>query len=226
VQLGIPIYTVTLYFGAVVGIILGTEWAAVHGLAASKVCAAMILLLFPALVGARLLFVALHWNAFRRHPQGILRHSQTGAAMYGGLFFALAFSVPLLAMLWLDWWRFWDAGAIAMLIGMIFTKFGCLWNGCCTGRMMQTRRGGGRFPSQVMEAWLAIIVLLLSMWGVREPRPGGFLFLSALAGYGVGRWLLEPARETVDRIRGISVNRAISACLVVLATSAFLFLTR
>jgi prolipoprotein diacylglyceryltransferase len=91
---------------------------------------------------------------------------------------------------------------------------------------MQTRRGGGRFPSQVMEAWLAIIVLLLSMWGAREPRPGGFLFLSALAGYGVGRWLLEPARETVDRIRGISVNRAISACLVVLATFAFLFLTR
>ena len=30
-----------------------------------------------------------------------------------------------------------------MLIGMIFTKFGCLWNGCCTGRMMQSRRGGG-----------------------------------------------------------------------------------
>lgn len=49
-----------LYLGAVCGIIAATRWAAAHGMPAPRVCAAMLLLLLPELVGARLLFVAFH----------------------------------------------------------------------------------------------------------------------------------------------------------------------
>jgi phosphatidylglycerol---prolipoprotein diacylglyceryl transferase len=234
-------YTVMLYLGAVSGIVLGTRWAADHGLPPARVSTAMSLLLLPALAGARLLFVAMHGSYFRRRPRELFRRSQSGAAMYGGLLLVLPFSVPLLKLLRIDFWRFWDAGAVAMLVGMAFTKCGCFLNGCCGGRRarridvcharrperifrMLERVSLRRVPLQLVEAGLAILVLFLSLRSAGGQRSSGVLFLSALAGYGLARWFIEPARETVDRVLGISVNRAISASLPVLAAAAFLFL--
>jgi phosphatidylglycerol---prolipoprotein diacylglyceryl transferase len=213
-------YPVLLYAGAVSGIIAGAGWAASHGLAARKANAAMLLLLIPALLGARLLFVAFHWNLYRGQPGRILRRTEGGAALYGGLILSFLTSVWLLPVLGIDLWAFWDAGAIAMLVGMIFTKVGCLLNGCCAGRPIRNRR----LPSQLLEAGLAGLVLLGSVRAGGDSQVAGTLFFTALAGYGAGRWLLEPMRETTNRIRGVSLNRVISAGLVVVAIARFLLL--
>jgi hypothetical protein len=53
--------------------------------------------------------------------------------MYGGLI-AVPLSIPLLAALRIDPAAFWDVGALTMLTGMVFTRFGCLLTGCCSGR--------------------------------------------------------------------------------------------
>jgi phosphatidylglycerol:prolipoprotein diacylglycerol transferase len=242
-QRRVSIYTVMMYFGAVSGILVGTRWAAAHGLDASRVSVAMILLLVPALTGARLLFVATHRDLFRRHQHTIFPRTQAGAALYGGLILAMPFSYVVLPILRLDFRRFWDSAAIAMLVGMIFAKFGCLLNGCCAGRPWRgtNARGGDgravrmtdriveavtmrRFPSQIIEAALAGTVLFLSLRAASGSRDAGTLFLSAVAGYGAGRWLLEPARDRVDRVRGVSVNRAVSASTAILAAGWLLLM--
>jgi phosphatidylglycerol:prolipoprotein diacylglycerol transferase len=94
----------------------------------------MLLLFFPALIGSRLLFVAFHWELYRHQPRRIWERAGGGAALYGGLILSFLASLPLLKALAIDPLAFWDAGAIAILIGMVFTKFGCLLHGCCAGR--------------------------------------------------------------------------------------------
>jgi len=200
----------------------------------------MTILLLPALVGARALFVALHRDIFRHRPEQMFRRSQAGAVMYGGLLVAIPLSVPLLRILEIDFRRFWDAGAIAMLVGLVVTKIGCARVGCCVGRRLHGYENSRasmraskwdqavcvaklqRFPSRFAEGLLAAVVISLSVRFARG-KEAGALFLLAAAGFSAGRWLLEPAREQVDRVHGISVNRAISGCAVLLA-SILLFL--
>jgi phosphatidylglycerol:prolipoprotein diacylglycerol transferase len=193
-----------------------------------------MLLIFPAaLAGARLLFVALHWSAFRRHRARIWSTSEGGAALYGGLIFSFLISLPLLWAMRLPLGVFWDAVAIALLVGMIFTRTGCALQGCCAGRPSQSwlalsmpdvngvwRR---RLPFPLFEAGVAAVTLAVCIRYLGKSS-GGFLFLSALAMYASGRWLLEPTRENMDRVRGWSVHRIISALLVALAITGFLLI--
>jgi len=223
-----------LYLGAVFGVIGGARWAAVHGLPMAKVYSGMLLLFLPALVGARLLFVGFHWKAYRHQPGRIWRRTDCGAALYGGLIVSFGVSLPLLRALAIPLGAFWDGASIAILIGMVFTRAGCLWHGCCAGRPAESllalylpnahgvwRR---RIPTRLLEAGLALLVLLGTAAIPRRLPFDGSLFLGALAAYAGGRWMLEPARETIDRIGRWSLNRMISASLFGLAASLFLFL--
>ncbi len=60
-------YTALLYVGLVIGIGAGNFAAHRAGLDPARVFTATLLLLVPALIGARLAFVAGHWAFYRRH---------------------------------------------------------------------------------------------------------------------------------------------------------------
>jgi phosphatidylglycerol:prolipoprotein diacylglycerol transferase len=221
-----------LYLGAVSGIFVGTRFAEHRGLPALRVLAAMLFLFPAALVGSRLLFVILHWRIFRRDRARIWRTVEGGAALYGGLIFSFLFSLPLAWVLALPLGALWDAVAIAMLVGMIFTRVGCLLQGCCAGRPSQSwiafesPNAQGvwcrRLPFPLFEAGIAALALVFAIRFL-DHYSGGFLFLACLAMYGTGRWVLEPTREKVDRLAGWSVHRIISAVLVTTAAAVLFF---
>src|SRR5262249_34070419 len=143
------------------------------GLEAFRVFVATYLLLIPALVGARLLFVVSNWSLYRREPRRIWRRSEGGMAMYGGLPMMLLFSVPLLRALQVPFPAFWDVSSFTILTGMTFTRVGCLLNGCCAGRRSESwvalslpnHRGewARRLPVQLFEASWAIVLLIIAM---------------------------------------------------------------
>jgi phosphatidylglycerol:prolipoprotein diacylglycerol transferase len=221
-----------LYLGLVLGIVAGNYAANLAGLNSAGVFTATLLLLVPALVGARLLYVASHWETYRREPARIWRRSEGGAAVYGGLPFSLLASVPLLRLLQLPFGAFWDVATFTILTGMVFTRFGCLLNGCCAGRptegwlalYLPDQQGvwKRRIPTQLLEAGWAWLLLLgaIVLWS-RLPFPGA-LFLFCLAGYGVGRLLLESTREEQDRMGGLTIHHFISVALVVLSVVIFI----
>ena len=118
------------------------------------------------------------WRAYRREPWRIWRRSDGGAAMYGAVPCMVLASMPLLAVLQLPFGAFWDVATFCILIGMIFTRIGCLLNGCCSGRPSEGRwallladhRGiqRRRIPTQLLEAgWAAL--LLAWVWAMRSP---------------------------------------------------------
>src|SRR5437899_4670584 len=95
-------YPTMLYLGIVFGIFGQHHAATVIQIDPTRALTATLILLAPALVGARLLFVIAHWPAYRREPRRIWRASEGGAAMYGGLLIAVPLSVPVLAILGLS----------------------------------------------------------------------------------------------------------------------------
>jgi phosphatidylglycerol---prolipoprotein diacylglyceryl transferase len=199
-------YTLMLYIGTIAGIGAGAAIARAEGESAAAFAGAAILLLIPALVGARLWFVLQHLELFRVEPARIWRRSEGGSAVFGGLIASLVLSEAVLRPLGLSFWGFWDAAAVTMLVGLVVTRFGCLMNGCCYGRettgvfglWLPDERGEWRrrIPTQLFEAAWGILVLALALI-VRPTLDGsGGLFALIAAGYGFGRMLLEPTRAS------------------------------
>lgn len=227
---GVPIYSypALLYVGMVAGVIAGNRVAHAFGLDAFRVFVAMFLLILPALFGARLLFVACNWAIYRRDLRRIWNRREGGASQYGGLVLILPLSVPILALLDVPLAAFWDVSAVAILVAMIFTRVGCLLNGCCAGR--PSRMWGiylpdhdgvwaKRIPSPCLEAGLAI-VLLIAAWQTWPQMPfAGALFLFMAGGYGAGRLVLESTREQPAGTR-FTVQHAISLVMVLASTAA------
>lgn len=230
------IYPLMLYAGILVGLTAGTYAATLRGLNSTRVYAAMLLLVPPALIGARLLFVVSHWGFYRADLRRIWRRSEGGAALYGGLVLSFLVSRPLLKVLRLPLGAFWDAAAIAMLAGMVITRVGCLMNGCCAGRPTTAWLGlylpdlqgirRRRVPTQLLEAGLALAILLVSagLWN-RLPFNGA-LFLFALATYSVGRCWLESTREVIDTIGPVCLHVALSVIFLTASITSFVLLCR
>jgi phosphatidylglycerol:prolipoprotein diacylglycerol transferase len=224
----VPSYTAMLYLGCTAGVLAGAAVAGSAGLERSRVALATIVLLIPALAGARLWFVLEHWSVFRREPRRIWRRSEGGAALHGGLLLSVAASVPLLALLEIPFFRFWDAASYTMLIGLIFTRLGCLMHGCCAGRATSGRLGlwlpdhrgvwQRRIPTPLLEAgWAALVLAGAALAHAGAPFAGA-VFLGVLAAYGAARLLLEPTRASGGS-GGSRANLLFSALLILLGST-------
>src|SRR5215467_13999937 len=202
--LTIPSYPAMLYLGLVAGVAAGNLTAHAAGLDAWRVYVATCALVLPALIGARMMYVGLHWPSYRRNRARIWSHNDGGAAQYGGLL-AVPFSVPLLAALRLPFGAFWDVATVTILVGMVFGRVGCLLHGCCAGRAsnawcsvkLRNHVGGceKRLPVQCFEAFWALVLLLAGLAAWHRLPFDGALFLLAAAGYALGRAVLEIFRE-------------------------------
>jgi len=231
---GHPIYSYPfmLYVGLNAGVIVGHMAAHRAQLDAFRVYVATLLLILPALLGARLLYVLSHWSRYRERRERIFNRSEGGAAQYGGFLLVLPLSVPVLGWLDLPVARFWDVGIITILVGMVFTRIGCLLNGCCAGRP-STVWGSlylpdhlgvwqRRIPTQCLEAaWGAVLLAVAVAAWDHLPAPGA-LFLLMTGGYGAGRLILESMRDL--RGRKFTVHHAISLALVVVSFAGLLLL--
>jgi len=224
---GVPIhaYPAMLYVGLVCGVVAGNVAAHAAGVDAFHVYAATMILIPIALLGARLLFVACHWALYRDNPGRILNRSDGGAAQYGGLILAVPLSVPLLAGLGVGFGVFWDIAAFTILVGMIFTRVGCLLNGCCSGRpsrfwgslYLPNHAGvwAQRIPTQILEGALAAALLAAASATWRRMPFDGALFACVVCGYGCGRLVLESARERGPAERAFTIQHAISLAMAV-----------
>jgi prolipoprotein diacylglyceryltransferase len=224
-------YPAMLYLGIVVGTFAQDFAARQIHLDPVRTMIATLILVPPALVGARLLFVLSYWNVYRRDPRRIWRRSEGGASMYGGLLAAVPLSVPLLAILGIPFSAFWDVASFTMLIGMIFARAGCLLHGCCSGRPTSGWLGLNlpdhhgvwkrRIPTQILEAaWaLAVLAGAIKIW---EILPfSGALFLYTVGAYGAGRIVLESTRQEQDCVLGLALHRALSMVFVAVSVLAF-----
>jgi phosphatidylglycerol---prolipoprotein diacylglyceryl transferase len=219
-------YPTMLYLGMVAGVFAGAHAAQLSGMNPNRFAEASVLLTIPALVGSRLLFVVTHWDVYRSDLSRIWRRSEGGMAMYGGLIVTVPLSIPLLRTMHLPFAEFWDAATFTILLGMVFTRIGCLLNGCCSGRPTSAWFGVNlpdhrgiwrrRIPTQILEmAWAAAIFGAAILMQDRKP-PAGAIFCLAVVAYSSGRFLLELLRDR-DISRDTVMLRTVSLLLVATA---------
>ena len=223
-------YTAMLYIGLVFGVTAGNIAAHVAQVDAFRVWVATIILIIPSLAGARLFFVAIHWDHYRNHRSSIWDLTEGGMASYGGLIVNVPISIPLLAFLGLPFGKYWDIASITMMVGMIFTRFGCLLHGCCSGRPTESWIGvhltndrgvrEKRIPTQLLEAGWATVILLtaLRIWHMLPFDGALFLFVSS--GYAAGRLILESSRDLRQVGRKFTAHHAISLLIIALSAAA------
>jgi phosphatidylglycerol:prolipoprotein diacylglycerol transferase len=147
-------------------------------------------------------------------------------AMYGGLIVTVPLSMPLLRTMHLPFAEFWDAATFTILVGMVFTRIGCLLNGCCSGRPtsawfgcnLPDHRGTWRrrIPTQILEMTWAATIFGAAILMRDHKLPAGAIFCLAVVAYGAGRFLLEPLRDR-DNSRDTAVLRTTSLLLVAIA---------
>jgi len=220
-----------LYVGLLAAVATGNWAAHATGLNAFRVYIATIILMGPAIAGARLLHVAIHWRSYSQSKWRIWDRSEGGYGMYGGLPFVLVISIPLLYVLGLPFGAFWDVGALSILAGMIFARIGCLLNGCCCGRAtnawfgirLANARGmwEKRIPSPCLESMWAATLLVSGILLMQRMPFRGALFLFVCSGYAAGRLVLESFREYATGSSKFNVNHAISVAIIVLAVVTF-----
>lgn len=206
-------YVVLLEVGCVAGTFVGAWAASADGLDANRFVVATAVLLVPALVGSRAWFVLGHLDEYRRDPSRWWRRREGGSALYGGLLLSALVGIPVLGVLDLPYWRFWDASIVTMLVGLVPTRVGCAMNGCCAGRPTDGRLGvwmpdvQGRWvrrhPSPLLEAGLAAAILVAvavvaATAGPRWPFAGA-RFLAVVGAYAAGRVALGAVREADGR---------------------------
>lgn len=216
-------YPAMLYIGLVIGLLCGAYWGGSHGLNTARLSVALLLLVLPALFGARLLYQLAQPLRNAKWCNELFDRRSGGAALFGGLILALVVSVPTLAVLQIPLGAFWDAAAITLLVGMIFTRIGCLLNGCCAGRpsnspiALKLSNVHGvtcrRIPTQLLECGVAVVLLACSVLAWRRVPFAGALFLANLVAYATARCALETTREIRDWIGPIPLHSAIALAL-------------
>jgi phosphatidylglycerol:prolipoprotein diacylglycerol transferase len=211
--LRIPSYVAMLYLGLLAGTYSAYAAGQADGMSGERFMGAVLALLVPAVLGARLAYVATRWPAYRAQPRRILFPGSEGGAVAYGALVTVPVSLPLLLALGLPVASFWDAGAIGFMAAIIFLRIGCFLNGCCCGLV------AGRLPTQLLEAgWAAVLLIGAILAAGRMPFAGA-LFLSSLAAYAAGRFLIDFGRDAPRTAGRLTVAQACSAGFVLVSAT-------
>jgi phosphatidylglycerol:prolipoprotein diacylglycerol transferase len=90
--------------------------------------------LVAGVIGARVFFVAHHFEKLQRPWASMFAVWQGGLEFYGGVILAIPVIVLYSRRHKLPIRRCLDIMAIALMLGLAFGRIGCFWNGCCFGK--------------------------------------------------------------------------------------------
>lgn len=248
-----PVRISTYGFLVALGYLTGILWlkarmlpsaghAGLVGLTEDKFWTLIYGLFAGAILGGKLLFMALEWRAYASGELRVFADFRYGFVFFGGLLGSMAVGAVLVRRLKLPYLATADYFGVALPIGHAIGRLGCLAAGCCYGRPTSLPWGvvlGGDpasstpvemwgvhlHPTQVYESLAnAAIAFFLARRVLPEvergERPAGSVFLGYVALYSVARFLNEFLRGD-DRggfFLGLSVSQWVGlACLAVSA---------
>ena len=232
-----PVYSYGVLLAAayLIGLQLGVVRARKAGVDPARVMDLGIYLIIAALVGAKLMLIAVDWEYFKSQPRELLSLVRAGGVFYGGLIAAVAVGLWLVRRYKLPVWTTADLMAPGIALGHVVGRFGCLLAGCCYGRPTDvawaitftdplaaqnvgTPLGIPLHPTQLYDAGAELLILAVLLFTERKGKPfAGRTFWMYLLLYGISRFIIEfyrgdPNRGTV--MGGLSTSQFVSLLLV------------
>ena len=211
----------------------------------AKVMDLGIYLIIAALVGAKLMLIAVDFDYFRHQPRELLSLVRAGGVFYGGLLAALAVGLWLVGRYKLHPWTVADLIAPGIALGHVVGRFGCLLAGCCYGRPTSvpwaitftnpsaatnvgTPLNTPLHPTQLYDAGAELLIMgvLLLTEKRGRPFPGRTFWLYMLL-YAISRYIVEIYRgDERGMILGVSTSQFVSILIVPLSIIMLLRLRR
>nr|HID58257.1 prolipoprotein diacylglyceryl transferase [Desulfobacterales bacterium] len=127
-------YGVFVAAGFLLGIDLAIRRARPAGMDTNRILDLSFYLLISTIAGARLLYILINPEIFRKDPMEMFRIWHGGLVFYGGFiltFFTFFFYVRKHR---LDLWKTADVFAPSIAIGQAVGRIGCFFAGCCYGK--------------------------------------------------------------------------------------------
>jgi phosphatidylglycerol:prolipoprotein diacylglycerol transferase len=215
-------------FFAAAGAVVAIAWLRRHhramGLSTNEFWAALWLIVFGAVLGAKVLFVVLGWEHFASGELRFWADFGSGFVFFGGL---LGAALAGGAFAWwrkLNFWRGADYFGVALPLGHALGRVGCYSQGCCAGRAPH--------PLQLYEATGLLVIALLSdrvLLAVNADRLArGMAFCTYGVLYGALRFALDPLRidGRPERFFGLSHQQGIALALLLAGGAGILWLRR
>jgi phosphatidylglycerol:prolipoprotein diacylglycerol transferase len=229
-------YGVLLAAAYLIGLRYAIARARTRGLDETRVMDLGIYVIISALIGAKLMLVAVDFDQFRRNPSEILSLVRSGGVFYGGLILAVLVAFWFIRRHKLPFWTTCDVFAPGIALGHVIGRVGCLMAGCCFGRQTDlpwaitftnplaelnvgTPLGVPLHPTQLYEAGAELLILVALI--VMERRSRGFpgrTFWMYILLYGVSRFVIEFYRgDPRGAVGALSTSQLISVILVPLS---------
>jgi phosphatidylglycerol:prolipoprotein diacylglycerol transferase len=207
-----------------------------------------LVVIFSALVGAKLLLLFSNYHYYSQNFREIFSLStlRSTGVYYGGLLLALASAAWYLTKKRLPTWKIADMAAPGIALGQAIGRLGCLSAGCCYGKPTHMPWGitftsqyayenvgvplnVPLHPTQIYESVGTFCLFLFLKWRLSRKHITGQILLEYLALYAILRFVIEFYRDD-DRgfvLNGmLSTSQFIAILTVVGSAAVYYFLIR
>lgn len=201
-----------------------------------------------ALIGAKLLFIALNWNQLGATlPQRIttiIRDFRYGFVFFGGMIVSVCALLIYMKKKNLPILKVSDFLIVGLPLGHCLGRIGCFLAGCCYGRPT-TMPWGVTFtdphslvapeflgiplhPTQLYESAANLLLFLLLVKLYNKPHKDGMILLMYVACYSLLRFVIEFFRGDFRGafVLGLSPSQVIAILISLIAFSVWVFITR
>jgi phosphatidylglycerol:prolipoprotein diacylglycerol transferase len=236
-----PVYSygVLLALAYLAGMQLAVMRGRRHGLDGAKLMDFGIYIIISALLGAKLMLIAVEFDYFKSQPRELFSLVRAGGVFYGGLIAALAVGLWLVGRYKLPAWKTADMIAPGIALGHVIGRMGCFLAGCCYGRPANlpwavtftdpiasanvgTPLNVPLHPTQLYDAGAELLILVFLLVTERRGRPfAGRTFWLYMLLYAISRYIVEIYR---DDERGVFFHMPTSQFISILIVPVSLFM--
>lgn len=245
----IALYGCIIAFGIMAGILLAVYDAKVTGQNPDTYWDFAVYAVIFSVIGARIYYVAFTWNHFKDNLWSIFDTRSGGMAIYGGVIAAFITLFVFCKIKKKNPFQMGDTGVLGLILGQIIGRWGNFTNreafGEYTDGLFAMRlpiesvrsfeitdkiaahiTEGVSYiqvhPTFLYESVWNLVLLILLLCYRRRKKFHGEICLFYLAGYGLGRFLIEGLRT--DQLllpgTGLAVSQLLSLVLFILALAA------
>jgi phosphatidylglycerol:prolipoprotein diacylglycerol transferase len=175
-------------------------------------------------LGARLYYVIFNWSYYSQHPIEIPMIWRGGLAIHGGLTAAILVGWWYAKRHNLDFWQIADITAPSLALGQAIGRWGNFFNQEAYGYPTSLPwamyiAGQWRHPTFLYESIWDFLVFLVLLRLRRHPKiKPGDVFLSYLALYSVGRFIVEGFRTDSLMLGSLRAAQVASVGIIIAAT--------
>lgn len=236
-------YGLMIAIGILVAIGIARREGRWRGLNPDRLTDLAFYLVMAGIVGSRLLYVVTTPEMFINDPLEIFRIWNGGLVFYGAFIAAFLVGMGYVRVHRLPLWKTADSFAPAVAAAHVFGRLGCLFAGCCYGKVcdlpwairfihpatLARPIGVDLHPTQLYSSLnnLAIFVILMALR--RRMKFDGQLFWIYIILYGITRSIIETFRADFRgaEILGLfSMSQTIGWSMAVLAVTMLVILNR